>query len=70
MDLEGYNAVADEDEVNEQRRSETTVDPKVLRAMKNLEASFNPETLKMVAEAKVGMNCFLCQNQKCVYGVC
>ncbi len=30
------------------------VDPKVPRAMKNLEASFNPEALKMVAEAKSG----------------
>ncbi len=42
MDLQGYNAVADENEVNEQPRSETTVNLKLLRA-KNLDASFNLE---------------------------
>ncbi len=40
--------------VNEQPRSETTVNPKVLMAMKNLEAYFNPDAFKMVAQAKVG----------------
>ncbi len=59
VDLEGYNAVADKNEVNEQSRSETTVNPKVLRALKNLEASFNPDALEMVADEKVGMNCYL-----------
>ncbi len=54
MDLEGYNAEADENEVNEQPMSGTTVNPKVLRAMQNLEASFKPDALKMVAEAKGG----------------
>ncbi len=63
VDLEDYDAVSDENAVNEQQRSETIVNPKVLRAMKNLEASFNPEALKMVAEAKVGMSCYLYHNQ-------
>ncbi len=40
VDPEGYNSATDENEVNEQPRSETTVNSKVLRAMKNLEALF------------------------------
>ncbi len=48
------NAVTNEYAVNEQQRSETIVNPKVLRAMKNLEASFNPEAVKMLAEANGG----------------
>ncbi len=49
----------DENEVNEQPMSETTVNPKVLWAMKNLKTSFNPEAVKMVE-----FNCI-----KCVRGV-
>ncbi len=54
MDPEGDDAVADENVVNEQPRSETTVNPKVQRAMKNLKPSFNPEAVKILAKAKGG----------------
>ncbi len=37
-----------------QPSSETTINPKVLRAMKNLEVYFNAEASKIVAEAKWG----------------
>ncbi len=54
MDLERYNEVADENEVNEQPRSETTINAKALRTMKNPEASFDPEAFEMVTEAQSG----------------
>ncbi len=37
-----------------QPRSETTINPKVLRTIRNLETSFNPEASRMVVEAKRG----------------
>ncbi len=61
--LNDKKAVIDKDEVNKQPQSETTVNPTVVRAMKNLEASFNPEALKMVADAKIGNELLLYQNQ-------
>ncbi len=54
MDLEEYDVVADKNEVIEQPRFETTVNLKGIKAMMNLEASFNPKALKMFAEAKIG----------------
>ena len=53
-DCEANDADVEQNEVNVQSRYETTVNQKVLRAMKQLEASFNPDASRMVEEAKGG----------------
>ncbi len=54
MDLEGYDVGSKKNEISVQPSSKTTTNPKVLRAIKNLGASSNPEASKIVTEAKSG----------------
>ena len=53
-DCEANDADVDQNEVNVQPRYETTVNQKVLKAMKQLEASFNSGASRMVEEEKGG----------------
>ncbi len=54
MGLEEYDVGSDENEVSMQPMSETTINTKVIKAIKNLEAFYHPKASKMVAEAKSG----------------
>ncbi len=49
-----YDAVTDENEISVQQRSEIIVNPKALRAMMFLEASFNFKIQKWLQKQKVG----------------